>query len=200
MNPKKCFFGVASGKLLGFIVSKRGIEIDPIKVKAIMYMPPPKNIKELRGFLGCLQFVRRFISQHSKKWLPFTKLLKESTYIWDNACKRTFDEIKHCLLNPPLLQPLIEERPFSLYILVIDHFAGVVLVQQDEGGSKEHAIYYLSLTLVGCEVNYILVESLYLALVWATQKLCHYFLAHIVHYLAQMDPICYLFEKASLSN
>ena len=67
MNPKKCVFGVFSGKLLGFIVSKRGIEIDPNKAKAIVEMSPPKNLKELRGLIGRLQFIRRFISQHSQR-------------------------------------------------------------------------------------------------------------------------------------
>ena len=52
MNPKKCVFRVSSGKLLGFIVSKRGIEIDPNKEKVIAEMPPPKNLKELRGLIG----------------------------------------------------------------------------------------------------------------------------------------------------
>src|SRR5262249_27594750 len=47
MNPKKCVFGVSSVTLLGFIVSKRGIEIDPNKAKAIVEMSPPKNVKEL---------------------------------------------------------------------------------------------------------------------------------------------------------
>ena len=54
MNPKKCVFGVSSDKLLGFIVSKRGIEINPNKAKAIAKMPPPKNLKELRGLIGRL--------------------------------------------------------------------------------------------------------------------------------------------------
>jgi len=45
LNPKKCVFGVTSGKLLGFIVSQRGIEIDPNKIKAITHMPSPSNIK-----------------------------------------------------------------------------------------------------------------------------------------------------------
>lgn len=49
-------------------------------------------------------------------------------------------------------------------------------------------------------MNYILVERHCLALVWATQKLRHYFLSHTMHYLAQMDPIRYLFEKISLSR
>ena len=76
MNPMKCVFRVFSGKLLGFIVSKRGIKIDLNKAKAIAKMPPPKNIKELRGLIGRLQFIRRFISQHSQRCRPFYELLK----------------------------------------------------------------------------------------------------------------------------
>ncbi|CAN0920673.1 Retrovirus-related Pol polyprotein from transposon opus, partial [Linum grandiflorum] len=51
LNPEKCTFGVTSGKLLGFIVSQKGIEVDPDKVKAIVDMPPPQTQKEVRGFL-----------------------------------------------------------------------------------------------------------------------------------------------------
>ena len=52
LNPKKCTFEVTSGKLLGFMVSQRGIEVDPEKVKAIVEMKPPRIKKEIRGFLG----------------------------------------------------------------------------------------------------------------------------------------------------
>ena len=62
MNPKKCVFGVSSGKLLGFVISKRGIKINSNKAKAIAEMTPPKNIKELNRLIGQLQFIRRFIS------------------------------------------------------------------------------------------------------------------------------------------
>ena len=54
MNPKKCVFRVSSGKILGFIISKRGIEIDPNKAKAIAEMSPLKNLKELRGLIRWL--------------------------------------------------------------------------------------------------------------------------------------------------
>ena len=88
MNPKKCVFGVFLGKLLGFIVSKRGIEIDPNKAKAIVEMSPPKNIKELRGLIGRLQFIRRFISQHSQRCQPFYELLKGETHFdWNDKCQ-----------------------------------------------------------------------------------------------------------------
>ncbi|RDY12558.1 hypothetical protein CR513_02626, partial [Mucuna pruriens] len=63
LNPAKCTFGVKNGKLLGFVVNERGIEIDPDKVKAIREMPIPKTESEVRGFLGQINFIARFISQ-----------------------------------------------------------------------------------------------------------------------------------------
>ena len=63
LNPTKCTFGVKSGKLLGFIVSQKGIEIDPEKVNAILEMPEPSTEKQVRGFLGRLNYIARFISQ-----------------------------------------------------------------------------------------------------------------------------------------
>ena len=56
LNPKKCTFGVPSGKLLGFIVSQRGIEVNPDKIKAIVEMKPPRIEKEIQGFLGRIQY------------------------------------------------------------------------------------------------------------------------------------------------
>ena len=73
LNPKKCAFGVTSKKLLGYIISTKGIEVDPEKVQAIMDMPPPKNISQLRSLQGCLQSIRRFISQLDDKAQAFNK-------------------------------------------------------------------------------------------------------------------------------
>ena len=52
LNTQMCTFGVTIEKLLGFLVSDKGIEVDPSKIKAILEMPPPKSEKEIRGFLG----------------------------------------------------------------------------------------------------------------------------------------------------
>ena len=57
LNPQKCTFGVIIGKLLGFLVSDRGIKVDPSKIRAILEMPPPKSEKEIRGSLGRLQYI-----------------------------------------------------------------------------------------------------------------------------------------------
>ena len=63
LNPAKCTFGVKSKKLLGFVVSHSGIEVDPDKVKAILKMPELRTEKQVRGFLGRLNYIARFISQ-----------------------------------------------------------------------------------------------------------------------------------------
>ena len=63
LNPKKCTFGVNFGKLLGYMISERGIEVDPDKIRAILDMPPPQAETEIRGFLGRLQYINIFIAR-----------------------------------------------------------------------------------------------------------------------------------------
>ena len=75
LNPQKCTFGVTVGKLLDLIVSDKGIEVDPLKIKAILDMPSPKSEKEIRGFLGQLQYIRRFIVKLTSICEPIFKLL-----------------------------------------------------------------------------------------------------------------------------
>ena len=73
LNPHKCNFGVTTRKLLGFLVSDKGIEVDPSKIKGILDMPPPKSEKEIRGFLGRLKYISRFISKHTFTCQAFEK-------------------------------------------------------------------------------------------------------------------------------
>ena len=62
MNPKKCIFGVSKGKLLGYIVSMRGIEVNPKKIMAISNMGPIRNVKGVQRLTGCLAALRQFNS------------------------------------------------------------------------------------------------------------------------------------------
>ena len=75
LNPAKCTFEARSSKLLGFVVSGKGIEIDPDKVKAIQELLPPRTQNEVRGFLGRLNYIARFISQLTEKCDPIFRLL-----------------------------------------------------------------------------------------------------------------------------
>jgi hypothetical protein len=89
LNPNKCTFGVRSGKLLGFIVSQKGIEVDPDKVRAIREMPVPKIEKQVRGFLGRLNYISRFISHMTATCRPIFKLLrKEQGIVWQKIARK----------------------------------------------------------------------------------------------------------------
>jgi hypothetical protein len=94
LNPAKCSFRVKYGKL-GFVVSDKGIEVDPDKVKAIQYMPTPKTKKDVRGFLGRLNYIPRFISQLTTTCDPIFHLLrKKNPRIWNEECEEAFEKIK----------------------------------------------------------------------------------------------------------
>ena len=76
MNPLKCAFGVRAGDFLGFVVHKKGIEINQNKAKAILDLKPPLTKKQLQSLLGKINFLRRFISNLSGKTNVFSPLLK----------------------------------------------------------------------------------------------------------------------------
>lgn len=106
LNPKKYVFGISSGKLLIFIISNRGIEVDPNKVQAINKMPPPKNLKQLQSLQGKIQFIRRFIAQLFDKYRLFNKLLKKNVdFVYNLECQEAFNEIKKYLMHPPIVIP-----------------------------------------------------------------------------------------------
>ena len=76
-------FGVPKGKLLGYIVSERGIEANPKKITAVSNMGPIRNIKGVQRLTGCLASLSRFISQLSERGMPLYKLLKKmDTFVW----------------------------------------------------------------------------------------------------------------------
>jgi hypothetical protein len=78
LNLDKCVFGVSVEKLLGFLVSHRGIEGNSEKIKAIEAMRPPTRIKDIQKLTGSLAALNRFISRLAERALPFFKLLQKS--------------------------------------------------------------------------------------------------------------------------
>ncbi|KAM2625241.1 hypothetical protein TB1_032124 [Malus domestica] len=196
MNLLKCIFGVTSGKFLGFIVKHRGIEVDQSKIKAIQSMPELRNLHELKSLQGRLAFIRRFISNLAGRCQPFSRLMKKDvTFLWDKACNNAFESIKKYLSSPPVLGAPVPGKPLILYIAAQESSVGALLAQENES-QKEGALYYLSRTLTGAELNYSPIEKMCLALMFAIQKLRHYMHAYTIHLVAKADPIIYVPAKA----
>ena len=174
MNPRKCAFSVTSRKFLGFIVRHRGIEIDQSKIEAIQKMPEPKNLRELRDLQGKLAYIRRFISNLAGRCQPFNRFMKKDVHFnQDEACSNAFACIKRYLLNPPVLGAPIPRKPLVLYIAAQEKSLGALMAQENEK-AKERALYYLSRTLNGVELNYSPIEKICHALFFAIDKLKHY--------------------------
>ena len=76
LNPHKCVFCIESGRLLRFIVSSRGIQMDPLKVEAIVNLPPPRTLRKLQSLQGNSNFLQRFIVNYAKITKGFMNLLK----------------------------------------------------------------------------------------------------------------------------
>ena len=188
------------GKLLGFLVSDRGIEVDPSKIKAILEMLPPKNKKEIKGFLGQLQYINRFIAKLTSTYEPIFKLLgKNEPHEWNDECQKAFELINEYLLHPHILVPPMHGKPLLLYLFIIEDAIGSMLAQEDDD-KDERVVYYLSKGFHGYETRYTPIEKSCFALVWAIQKLRHIILPFQIWVVVRMDPLKYLFEKPILSG
>ena len=89
LNPRKCAFRVTGGKFLGYMVSQRGIEAKPDKIRAIMEMAPPRNVKEVQSLNGKITALNRFVSRAMDKCLPLFCTLKKS-FEWTAKCQQAF--------------------------------------------------------------------------------------------------------------
>ncbi|XP_070028813.1 uncharacterized protein [Nicotiana sylvestris] len=181
LNPAKCAFGVLVGKLLGLIVSHRGIELDPSKWKVIQELPPPKSKKDMMSFLGHLNYISRFIAQSTIICEPIFKMLRKDVETsWTKDCQRAFDQVKEYLSTPPVLIPPKYGSPLLLYLYVLDRDFGCVLGQHDKIGRKEQAICYLSKKFAPTKHG---------------QKLRHYFCVYTTYLISRMDPLKYIVQK-----
>jgi len=95
LNPEKCVFGVRRGKLLGCMITERGIEANPEKIEAIRRMKPPTTRKGVQKLTGRLASLNRFISKSAEKCLPFFKALKGSGNLeWGEEQAKAFEDLK----------------------------------------------------------------------------------------------------------
>uniref|UniRef100_A0A2N9H4C4 Uncharacterized protein n=1 Tax=Fagus sylvatica TaxID=28930 RepID=A0A2N9H4C4_FAGSY len=177
LNPSKCAFGVYSGKFLGFMVSQRGIEANPDKIKAILEMQPPKNTKEVQRLTGRIAALNRFMSRSTDKCLPFFKTLKKA-FEWTDECQQAFEELKKYLTEPPLLSPSKQGEELYLYLAVSPTAVSSALIREE--ARRQLPVYYTSRALRGAEERYPPMEKLAFALVTAARKLRPYFQAHTI--------------------
>lgn len=169
----KCKFCLPQLKYLGFIVDRDGLRPDPEKVEAIINIPPPRNIHEIRRFMGTASWYRRFVPNFSSIMAPLTNLIKKNVkWAWTSECEQTFRKIKECLVTAPVLSCPDFDRTFTLQTDASSFGVGAVLTQEFEQGEK--VICYLSRSLTRQEQKLTVTEKECLAVIWSVEKLRHY--------------------------
>lgn len=128
LNPAKCAFGVSSGKFLGYMVTQRGIEVNPNQIKAVANMLAPTNKKELQRLTGKLVALGRFIAQFTDKLKPFFLALRDANKSgWTQSCQEGFEEIKRYLAQPPILSSPQPGERLHLYLAMTDWAISAIL-------------------------------------------------------------------------
>ncbi|CAM8952521.1 unnamed protein product [Rhodiola kirilowii] len=194
LNWEKCHFMVQEGIVLGHLVSKRGVEVDKAKIQVIEQLPPPRNQKGIRSFLGHAGFYRRFIKDFSKIVKPLTHLLcNDVEFNFDEGCLEAFNKLKKNLVSAPIVQPPNWDLPFELMCDASDYAIGAVLGQRVE--KKLHVIYYVSKVLDSAQMNYTTTEKELLAVVYAFEKFRPYLVATKTIIYTNHAAIKYLMAK-----
>ncbi|VFQ66040.1 unnamed protein product [Cuscuta campestris] len=195
LNPKKCVFAVRTGKFLGFMVTKRGIEPNPEKIRAITEMQAPTSVRDVQKLTCRLAALSRFLSRSVERSLPFFKVLKKAnTFAWDEECQRAFEELKEYLASDIVLSKPEPGKTLYLYLGISPNAVSSVLIR-DDGAHKP--IYYVSKAPNGAESRDTAMEKTTYALFISAKKLTSYFQAHPVEVLTDQPLGAVLRNSAS---
>jgi hypothetical protein len=168
LHPGKCVFAQPKVQYLGYVLSDKGVSASPDKVKAVERYPTPKNVKDVRAFLGLASFYRRLVKDFAEVAKPLTQLTrKNQQFVWGKDQQQAFEEMKHRLTTTPVLAYPNFELSF---ILTTDasKIAVAAILSQVQGGI-ERPVSYASRQMNKLEQAYSSAEAEMLALVWATK-------------------------------
>ena len=201
MNPKKCSLATSEVKYLGYIVNGQGVRVDPDKVNVILNFPTPRNVKELKSFLGMVGYWRRWIKGLSEMIAPLNHLTSKNVpYQWSQECQDSFNKVKSALVNPPILSyPNFDGSSFILQTDASKHGLGFILSQIQKG--EEKVLSYGSRATSDVESRYSATELEALAVVAGIKRYHPYFqFGQKFFVLTDHAPLVALFNSTHFSG
>ena len=145
----KCDFWLKKVSFLGHIVSAEGIRVDPTKIEVVVNWKPPRNVTEVRSFLGLAGYYRRFVRGFSVIASPLTKLLRKGIkFEWTEKCQNSFEQLKGMLVEAPVLMQPTLGKENTLYSDTLGIGLECVLMQDGK------VVAYTSRQLKQHEQNY----------------------------------------------
>ncbi|UYV77850.1 hypothetical protein LAZ67_15002575, partial [Cordylochernes scorpioides] len=171
LKPSKCEFGRREVEFLGYVISTGGLKPGPRKIKAIEEFPEPKNVHDIRRFLGLTNFFRRFVKDFARKAEPLSRLTKKgSQFEWKEEQRRSFGGLRKDLVEYPVLAHYNPELKTEVHCdASAEGLAGMVL-QMDEDG-KWRLVYCVSKKTTEAEKMYHSSKLELMAIVWTLDRL-----------------------------
>lgn len=177
INLTKCRFLVGSVTYLGHILSQGEIRPNPDKVKAVTQARQPNNVKELKSFLGLVNYYGKFIPNLSSELNLLYKLTKKDVkFMWDNACQSAFEHSKELLTSDSVLVLYDQSKPIIVASDASPIGLGGILSHEMNGHDKP--VYFVSSTLTDAQRNYSQIHREALAIIFAITKFHDYIYGH----------------------
>jgi hypothetical protein len=200
LNLKKCIFFSNIRVLLGHIVCKQGLLVDPSKISIIVDLPPPTLVKQLRTALGHNGYYKKFIKGYAQITTPMEKLLKKyCQFHWTKEREQCFDTLKQKMVTVPILVLLDWSKEFHVNVDASSIALGFVLAQP-RFGDIDHPLAFSSRKLSTTEMNHTTIEREGLAMVYVLQKFCHYLLGGHFKMFTDHSMLKYLVNKPVLGG
>jgi hypothetical protein len=190
----KCDFYQKKIQYLGHVISAEGIAVDPEKIRAIMEWPIPKDVVDIRSFMGITGYYRRFIEGFSKIAYPITSLQKKGTkFNWSQKCQDNFNKLKELLMTAPILKVAYLDKDFTICVDASKEGLGGVLTQEG------HVICYESRKLKEHEQNYVTHDLELAAVIHALKMWQHYIMGRKFLLLTNNIGVKFLFSQPDLN-
>jgi hypothetical protein len=200
LNIKKCIFGTPFGILLGHIVCRQGLIVDPAKIVVIVNLPPPKSVRRLRATLGHTGYYRKFIKGYAQITASMEKFIKKDTkFQWNESCQQGLDTMKENMVTSPILVFPDWEKTFHVHVCASAIALGAILAQPGVG-ELDHPIAFASRKLSDSENNYNTTEQEGMEMVYALQKFRNYLLGKHFKMFTNHLALKYLVNKSVLGG
>ena len=191
----KCHFMVSAVTFLGHKVDKDGLHPLPDKINAVLNAPTPRNVQELKSYLGLLSYYSKFLPKLSTVLAPLYRLLcKDTHWRWKAAEEKAFELSKELLTSSRLLVHFDPSLPLTLACDASDYGVGAILAHQMPNG-EERPIGYASRSLSKSERNYPQLEKEGLACIFGVKRFHSYLFGHHFHMITDHKPLLALLNE-----
>ena len=200
VNLAKCAFDVISGVLLGHIVSKEGIAVDPKKITTIIEAKTPTSAKTLNRFLGQIHWHSHMLRYLADFSTPLHAAVHRTPFKWTVIEEKAYDTLKIMLTQAPVVQPPYWVKPFHVFGDASDIAIGSSALMKLTEPNWYRPVYYASHKLSTTERNYSTTEREALGIIYNSNKFWHYLLGRKFMFHVDHVTLLYLVEKHALTG